>query len=651
MSDYLSFHLPDDFVTQYEDQPVKWGWQSGPNSLGEITYRRTYSRDGERWHETVRRVVEGTYSILLDHCNHYHLPFNMPLAVSDAKEMFDLIFNFKFTPPGRGLWMQGTQYARQRGSAALNNCSFVSTQEIDKTFDKPFRYLMDMSMLGVGVGFDTDGADKIFWSPTANTVEIAIEDSREGWVESVGALLRWGFGVGPKPVFDYSHIRLAGTPIRGFGGVSEGPEPLQLLHKRLFDLIDKRCDKVVSSRDIVDICNMIGVCVVSGNVRRSALLALGEADDEEFSQLKNYDTNPEREEYGWSSNNSLYAEVGMDYSPFVDRIRDNGEPGFIWLDNLRWFGRTGDRPDNRDIRILGMNPCAEIGLESLELCNLVETYPDHCTDVDEFNKVCKYAFIYAKAVTLVPSHWQDTNAVMLRNRRIGTSITGVAQFIAHRGEGELKRWCEEGYKTLEHYDLVYSEWLCVRESVKRTTVKPSGSVSIVSGATPGVHFPTYRYYIRRIRFAEDHPDLEAISNAGYKVEKAIHEPNTMIAEFPIAGDESVPTESEVSLGEKIRVAALMQEIWSDNAVSCTATFDPKTEAHLIPDLLKAYDRRLKSMSFLPMGNGSYDQMPYEPISREEYLQRTMYLRKIEWPEQSTHDIEDRFCDSAVCTIS
>lgn len=650
--------LSSNFLSEYKTKKVNWGFSSGPNSLGEITYRRTYSRDGEVWWETVKRVVQGVYTIMYDYCEKNGIPFDEDVSTYDAEQMYDLIFNFKFLPPGRGLWMMGnTDYIYAKGSAALNNCGFTSTKDIDKEFTKPFAFMMDMSMLGMGVGFDTLGAGKIAWRPetkvkfTEKVKHIVIEDSREGWVNSLIETLNYCFGIIDYfPAFDWYLIRPRGSKINGFGGVSEGPDPLKNLHKQLFTLCGKRRGEKVTSRDITDIMNMIGMCVVAGNVRRTAQIALGLDEDEEFQNLKNYELNPERAEYGWTSNNSVFAEVGMNYGKYVKRIVDNGEPGFFWIENTRQFGRMAEVANNKDWRVAGTNPCGEQPLENYEICCLVETFPHLHETSEEYNRTLKYAFIYAKAVTLIPTHWKETNAVMLRNRRIGTSMTGVAQKVTRIGKKELISWCSEGYKTIKKYDRIYSEWLCVRESIKVTSIKPSGTVSLLAGATPGAHYPTYRHYIRRIRFPEIHPDVKALKAAGYKVEKSINEPSTVVIEFPVAGDEDVPTEREVSIGEKMALAVLLQKWWADNQVSATITFDPEKEAHFIPDLLSAYDSQLKAISFLAFPEtSSYVQMPYEAISKEQYEELTLNIKEVKWKE-SIHDQQDAFCDGIACAI-
>ncbi len=409
-----------------------------------------------------------------------------------------------------------------------------------------------------------------------------------------------------------------------------------------------------------DLMNFAGVCVIAGNVRRTAELGLGEADDTEFLDLKNYRWDPASSSYtgpsaarsgwGWASNNSVFARVGQDYDEVAGRIAVNGEPGLFWLDNVRAYSRMKDGPDHKDRRAKGTNPCGEQSLEDGECCCLVENFPARNDSIADFRRTLKYSYLYAKTVTLVPTHWPKTNAIMMRNRRIGSSLSGVVQFLKARGEKRLIEWCEKGYDTIDHYDRVYSEWLGVRESIKKTSIKPSGTVSLPAGATPGAHYPTYRDYIRRIRFAVNHPDVQSFRDAGYRVVPDNRDPDqTVVVEFPVRGPD-VPTEREVSLAKKMHLAVLLQRHWADNQVSFTATFLPE-EAPLIPDLLRAYDKSLKSISFLPLTEQpAYDQMPYEPISPETYERLTRDLKPIVWTygDSDTHDTDELYCTTDKC---
>ena len=531
-------------------------------------------------------------------------------------------------------------------SAALNNCAFVSTEDMESNPTRPFEFLMDASMLGVGVGFDTKGRGKVsVLGPNDETpIKYVIDDTREGWVESLSMELKSYFGVKgvkqPRVEFDYSAIRPEGLPLKTFGGVSSGPGPLKDLHKSIAEVLDKRIGKTLDSRSIVDLFNLIGKCVVSGNVRRSAEIAFGEADDEEFLDLKNYEKNPDRMAYGWSSNNSVFAQIGMDYTNIANRLRDNGEPGLAWLENMQKFGRMADGPNWKDRRVKGGNPCLEQSLESYELCCLVETFPARHKSLEEYKRTLKFAYLYAKTVTLRMTHWPETNRVMLRNRRIGCSVSGVADFLGKHSLDELRIWLDEGYQTVQKWDEVYSNWFCIPRSIKTTSVKPSGTVSLLAGSTPGMHFPESRIYIRRMRMSKNDPLAKPLLEAGYSVVPAIgQEDTTVVAEIPIKLPEGVRVQSEVSMFEQLSLAAFMQRYWADNQVSCTVTFDPVTEGPHIAQMLQYFQYQLKGVSLFPKQDyGRFPQLPYEAISEEVYEQMIKDIKPIVFVDRTKNPI-------------
>ena len=666
MSEFFSFTLPNDFVEKYKTAESPFGFvDAGGNSLGEITFVRTYSRvkeDGtkERWYEVVRRVIEGMYSVQKNHAKENRLPWNDYKAQKSAQEAFDRMFTLKWTPPGRGMWTFGTPLTMEkRNSAALQNCAMVSTKDLDKNDPGAlFAWVMDALMLGIGVGFDTLGAEKNFpiYSPAEPEVTYEIPDTREGWVESIRLLLNSILRPNQNiQKFDYSLVRPEGAPIKGFGGTASGPAPLIKLHEQLREVVGGRAGEKLDSRAIVDIINLIGTCVVAGNVRRSATLALGGAEDEEFINLKNYDKFPERAPWAWMSNNSISAKVGMDYTQYVDRIADNGEPGFIWLDVARNYGRLADPADGKDYRVMGFNPCAEQPLESYELCTLVEVHLNRHESKEDFLRTLKFAYLYGKTVTLLPTHWQQTNGIMQRNRRIGTSLTGIASFADAHGLPETREWMDEGYNKIRFYDRKYSEWLCVRESIRVTTVKPSGSVSILSGATPGVHWmPGGKFYLRSIRFGNTDPMLHLFKAAGYKVEPALYSDSTSVVYFPISSGIK-RSEKDVTIFEKMALAATAQKYWSDNGVSVTLSFDKETEKQHVASVLNMYEGQLKAVSFLPMGNDVYEQQPYSEISEEEYDYYIGRIAKIDFSAiyDGVDNLEaqgEAYCTTDYCEI-
>ena len=649
------FRLTDNFLSSYKHKKPPFGF----NGLGELVYMRTYSRikangENERWWETITRVVEGTFNMQKKWIEEHRLGWNPQKAQKSAQEMYERIFNMKFLPPGRGLWAMGSPITEERNIyMALNNCAFVSTANLKEDKAKPFCFLMDVSMVGVGCGFDTKGVGQLQIYAPKGEWKMEIQDTREDWVESLKQLLESYFNGSKKVIFDYSKIRAAGLPIKGFGGVSSGPAPLQEMHEVIRDILDKNVGNPITTTSIVDIMNLIGKCVVAGNVRRTAEIVFGDYNSNEYLDLKNYKLNPRRESFGWTSNNSIFCDLGMDYTNSAERTRINGEPGFAWLENMQGYSRMNNGKDNKDSRVSGGNPCLEQSLESYEVCNLVETFPTNHDSIEDYLITLKYAYLYAKTVTLGQTHWPDTNRVMLRNRRIGCSMSGITQFLAAKGIHQLKQWCEEGYKAIERYDEVYSDWLAIPKSIKKTSIKPSGTVSLLAGATPGIHYPESSHYIRRMRLSKHSELIQPLKEAGYKLEPCYgSEDSTLVVEIPVKIGDNIRTIKDVSIWEQVALAAFMQRYWADNQVSCTVTFK-KEEGNQIKHVLDLYQYQLKGISFLPMldGTSAYRQMPYESITEKKYDEmvdklKPLRLRGIHGEEA---DVE-KFCTNDTCEI-
>jgi len=962
----MEFRLSDSFLEQYKTATPDWG------PLGEFVYLRTYSRkvDGEnrneQWWETVRRVVEGVFSVQKTHCHNLNLPWKNDKAQKSAQLMFRKMFEFKFLPSGRNLWMMGTDFVREKGGTALLNCSFVSTEDIKEQGANIFSSMMDLLMLGVGAGFDTKGADKLLIKSPKSDGVFVIPDEREGWVESVRILLDAFFNGKGLPTFDYSLIRPAGAPIRGFGGTASGPGPLIQLHKNLEKLLTGRVGQMLSSVDIVDIENFISVCVIAGNVRRSAAIAIGEASDYNYVTMKDYNLHPaEVGERRWGSNNSVFAEVGKtDYKALVDSIALNGEPGIVWLDNMQKYSRTIDPPDNKDYDAKGTNACqpawakvltpegirtlaemdagsliwskdgwttivnkqsagikpvykyqttagafygtsdhrvisdgkkievgcaetieqlvgpvtsigsldvqdimdglvlgdgsvhkasgnlvilhighkdtdyfdsdianlikrhrpgvndtayeivttitadelpktydrtiphrymasytkmagflrglysangsiagnrvtlkatskdviegvqamlsalgirsyyttnksrentfsngtyvmresydlnithdrkrfmdiigfiqkykvpeitethrpakldydivgaaliseeetfditvdndshtywtngcnvsncGEISLQSKEFCNLVETFPSRHDSYEEYEETLKMAYLYGKSVTLIPTHLPDWNAVMLKNRRIGVSMSGIIDAFGKHGRRELLSWCDKGYGYIQKLDAIYSDWLCIPRSRKTTTVKPSGSVSLLPGVSPGIHYPHAEYYIRRVRVAKTNGIVLVMKVAGYTIEEDAVDPSTVIIEFPVHEEYFLKSKEDATIWEQCKNVVDLQRHWADNNVSVTVTFNAEERGDIV-SVLEAYEDSLKTISFLPLSEHGYAQAPYEEISKEQYEEMTKNLSKPDFSSITSTPIGSKFCDGDSCEL-
>ena len=655
------FRLSKSFLKHYSHKTPNFGYQG----LGELVYRRTYSRIDhntgrkENWIDTVQRVVEGTFNLQRRHFVDNNIPgWSTTKIRPTAEKMFQLIHDMKFLPSGRGLWAMGSALTEEKGLySALNNCAFVSTQNIATETSRPFEFTMDALMLGVGVGFDTRGAGKtLVHKPKGKPQRFTIQDNRESWVESTKLLIDSYLRPGRSPlVFDYNRIRPAGLPLKTFGGTSSGPQPLIDLHTKLNQILTQNIGKTVGSKTLADMMNLIGKCVVAGNVRRSSQIALGDPKDDVFLNLKNYDRYPERKAWGWCSNNSILADERTDYDIVTDTISKSGEPGVLWLDNARSFGRMGDAPNDKDYRAMGVNPCGEQTLESYELCNLVEVFMNRNHSLDEFMETLEYAFLYSKIVTLgLPDErtWGESHEVISRNRRIGTSLSSIYEFYQKNGRDKTITWFDRGYRNLQISDRHYSRIMRVPESIKTTTVKPSGTISLLTGSTPGIHAPMGgRHYIRRVQMSEHDSNLPSILEAGYRVEASVATPNAVVVEFPSKISAELKTQDQQSIEEQFDLAALAQRYWSDNQVSCTVSFGADEVEKIAPTLNK-YQDKLKSISLLPRSNTTYEQMPYEAIEENQYKTMLGKISPITWQnEVEVKDAEpEKYCSNQSCTI-
>lgn len=242
---------------------------------------------------------------------------------------------------------------------------------------------------------------------------------------------------------------------------------------------------------------------------------------------------------------------------------------------------------------------------------------------------------------------------MCDNRRLGLSNSGITQFLETNGVKETRRWFDKGYSEVQRYDEVYAEWLEIPTSIKTTTIKPSGSVSLLAGVAPGCHYSMFEYYIRRMRIGEDSPILPFLYVAGYNIVDDIYSMYTKVVEFPIYSGES-KVESDLSIWEQLELASLLQETWSDNGVSITVKFDRfNTSKEEIAKSLEYYQYKLKAVSFLPnIDEGQYELMPYEGITKETYIEMIANINPIDLSTmtQNSHEIDELYCSTDSCEV-
>lgn len=619
----------EDFGFDYvRYDPIEWG------PVGEITYKRTYEHNKCGFGKTVRDVVNLCFSLQLTHCYENGITWNKDKAIKSAKTMYDLIYEMKFLPPGRGLDCGRVELVNKLGGAILNNCAFVSTG--CNTLE-PFHWTTIMLCLGAGVGFDTKGKYKIV-KKDSFAVNYVIPDSREGFANAIVAKLSEYLATGVRYNFDYSQIRKKGAIISSTGEKAGGYECLKQCIDGIDDLL-KGKSGFISEADIADIFMLIGRLVSSANKRRSALLGLGTS--EEYCKMKT----PENKDhpFRWSANLSL---TNPDKASFK-YIESGNELGVFWLDNAQKYGRMSLPPDYKDIRAQGTNPCSEQTLESYELCNLVETFPSRHENKSHFLHTLKYAYLYSKSITLAKTGFAKTDEIVNRNRRIGCSISGISDSIAKFGYNNfIHGFLPEGYKCIDYLDTVYSNWLKIPESIKKTSVKPSGTVSKLPGVNSGMSYPIGEYYFQVIRFKSDSPYITSLRNAGYKVvDLSPKEPNTHCVYFPIKVKHFTRGQDDLSMREQVELVAQLQSVWSDNQVSASIIFT-EDERSDIPNVIEQYRTRVKSLTFFPKDTKRFEHQPWQKISKEEYENYVKNVKQTYFV--SEREESDKFCNSISC---
>lgn len=608
MSIYYNPIISEEFLNKYKNKQPNWGF----NGLGYIIYKRTYSRPKgnvtEEWYETVARCINGAQEIGADYTK------------EEAERLYDYIFNLKCSFAGRMLWMLGTDYIKKWGGNALCNCFFTTI-----TTYEDFCFLFENLMMGGGVGYSIRREDvhelpkikegvKIEHILAKDTTFI-VPDSREGWVYLLRRVLKSYFETGKSFTYSTILIRGYGEKIHGLGGTASGPQILIEGIENICKICELREGKKLRSIDVLDICNIVASIVISGNLRRSASIALGDPDDYLFLRAKRWDLGNIP---NWRnlSNNTIYAD---DYTHIHNDVwegfQGNGEPyGFFNLPLAQKYGRLGEiRKDN----VLGLNPCGEVTLPSGGVCCLSELFLNNISSKRELIDCAKLLYKTQKAVCNLTYIHEKTNKVTHRDFRIGISVTGICQSF------DKLEWLNDTYKEVREFDEIWSKKKGYPESIKISTVKPSGSISLLSNSTPGIHPAYARYYIRRVQMSSNDPLIEQCKNLGYKVEyvkkfDGSQDFKTMIIEFPCFAGEDTILAKDMSAIKQLELIKQMQTVWADNSVSATVYYYKEELLDIKKWLKENYSNNIKAVSFLLHQEHGFEQAPYQELSKEVY---------------------------------
>ena len=604
--------LKQSFLDSYRGVVPPWGF----GGLGEIVYLRTYSRfveesgRNETWLETCERAINGALEI------------GAQLSDEEAEKLFGHMYNLRCSLAGRALWQLGTPLVRKFNATSLNNCYFTNIEKIED-----FEMLFDYLMLGGGVGFSVERS-KIHDLPKVkpgvvithertNDADIIVPDSRAGWRRLLHSVLKSFFETGKSFSYSTILIRQYGAPLKTFGGTASGPQALIDGIDDIGKVLQNREGKKLRSIDVLDICNIIGRIVVSGSSRRSAQIAIGDPDDVLFIRAKNWSTGSVP---AWraNSNNSIYADAYDEILPELWKGYDgSGEPyGLVNRKLARTYGRLGEkRPDPT---VEGFNPCAEIGLADGESCNLATIYLPNVTSLKQLCEISELLYKVQKQVTRLEYPYSKTTDIVRKNARLGQNVTGILQ-----ASEEQVSWLSKAYENIRKFDEKFSKANGLPESVRLTTVQPSGTLSLLPGVTPGIHPAFARYYIRRVRFGSADALVDQCRKRGHRVQWDIgldgREDHTRyVVDFPCKSPDNAVLAAEMTAIQQLEWVKRLQTEWADNAVSVTVYYRKEELPSIKEWLEKNYDTGVKSVSFLLHSDHNFPLPPYEEITQETY---------------------------------
>jgi ribonucleotide reductase alpha subunit len=647
------------FLEKYKNKQPNWGF----GELGYVVYKRTYSRtkengESEEWFETVARCINGAQKI------------GASYTKAEAERLYDLVFNLKCNFAGRMLWQLGTSTVDRFGANSLLNCWYVSMNE-----PKAFTFLFENLMLGGGVGYsirreDVHELPKVLKSVSVEHIntkdaDFIVPDTREGWVKLLEYTLNSFYVNGKSFTYSTILVRGAGEKINGFGGKASGPAILVEGITKISKIFQSREGKKLRSVDVLDVCNIIGSVVVAGNVRRSAEIALGDPDDILYLRAKNWNTG-DIPNWRSMSNNTIYVD---DFEHIMQEVWENGyiinketgqangEPyGFFNQPLSQKYGRIGDGPmKNSNIyptdfdNVVGTNPCGEISLANYECCNLCELHLNNITDENELYDAARLLYKSQKAIASLPFIHDETTKIVHKNMRLGLGVTGVCQSL------DKIKWLDACYVKLRKFDREWSKEKNYPESIKLTTIKPSGTLSILGGSTPGIHPAYSKYYMRTIRVASSDKLAKACKDAGYRCEYLLkydgtEQHDTVVIYFPCMTPDGAVLAKDMDVIKQLEMVKLLQSSWSDNAVSVTAYYKEEELETLKSWLKENYEKNIKSVSFLLHKEHGFKQAPYIEITENEYTEARSKIKKIVIVNDEPSMIQGIECEGGACPI-
>jgi len=613
--------------------------------LQETQFYDKYSRydydKGQRedWIDTVQRVTEYLFSF--DKCS--------VLSEKNKHEIFEAIYNKDVMPSMRNLAMAGA--AAERSNICSYNCAFTVLDDV-----YAFREAVLILMSGTGLGYSvekqhTSKLPKVHQrSPV--TMHLTTDDNTESWADTIFLTICYSLD-GHNVNYDLSRIRPAGSPLRTKGGRASGSEVLKVSLFKIQEVIEnRRYEGFLRPIDVHDIMCHIARCIVSGGVRRSAMIALFDFDDLEMMNCKSPGS-IENNEQRYLSNNSAVFEKELSYieiETFMNRMFDSyaGEPGIFSRHAIKTT-----MPDRRNHQAdFGTNPCGEIILRPFQFCNLSSVV---CRPGDTkktlYQKV-KIATIIGTIQSMsdyfpgLRKIWHDNQ---VDERLLGVDLNGIMDTPYIRDARLLQDLKDYAIAVNE----VYADLLGVNRSAAITCIKPSGNSSVMLDTSPGIHARWSDFYIRRIQLNKSNPILPVLQMYGVPTQPSNYLPETFVAEFPVKAPAGAITNGTLTAFEQLENWKLFKMYWSEHNPSCTISYHQEDRETIIEWLFENQNI-ISGLSFLPKSDAIYEQMPYQAITEEEYNNLIQnFPTEIDWQvlHSLEHGLGDRTNSSQVAACS
>lgn len=621
-----------------------------PQPSQELVYYLNYARWSdekhrrETWPETVDRAVDYLYELGRDR-----------LTSQDYQDIRLGILEMRAMPSMRLLAMAGP--AARRQGISIFNCSALGVDSIDA-----FVEALIISMAGCGVGYSVESrfVDRLPeikpWAKYGRT-DFWIEDSTEGWAAALRYGLESWFG-GYDVTFHYDGIRPAGSVLKTKGGRASGPGPLRQMLTFIRDRMQARVGKRLRTIDAHDMMCAVGNAAVMGGMRRSAMLSLFDADDEQMRLAKMPGFDQENSQR-WNANNSLIWTTTFSQEQFaimfMDMVRSgNGEPGIFnrHVSNLLL-------PERRQKYGWLSNPCLEILLRDQQVCNLsisVARADDTLADLKEKVRLAALIGTIQSLETNFPGLRPGWRKNQEEERLLGVDITGHYDCEIVRDPLVLRQLRDVAVETNRQTALR----LGINQSASVTCVKPSGNSAQLLDVSSGVHPRYAQYYIRRYRVGATSPLYHVLKDAGVPLSpengQSDDDAVTWVASFPIKAPEGAITRNDISAVEHCEYWLNVRRNYTEHRPSATIYYGPDE----VIDVMKwIWDHRneVDGVSFLPRFDAKLEQAPYEEIDRETYEQMISSFPSIDFArimlyEASDHTIaaQEVACAGGFCEL-